>query len=184
MNIANNKRKRDSKRKIEKTFTELLQYKDIQEISVTEICKLTKINRTTFYNNYLDIYDLACEIKRKLEQEVTNLYQDEREHHYNSNNFFYFFQLVKDNPLFFKTYFKLENNPNILTSNEPFQYDINLAKEIFNNEHIDYHIEFFKAGFNAILKKWLDNGCQESVLEMTKILKTEYSNKLNNNSIS
>ena len=30
MNIANNKRKRDSKRKIEKTFTELLQYKDIQ----------------------------------------------------------------------------------------------------------------------------------------------------------
>lgn len=34
------------------------------------------------------------------------------------------------------------------------------------------------------LKKWLDNGCQESVLEMTKILKTEYSNKLNNNSIS
>ena len=87
------------------------------------------------------------------------------------------FQLVKDNPLSFKTYFKLENNPNILTSNEHVQYDINLAKEIFNNEHIDYHIEFFRAGLNAIIKKWLNNNCKESPEEMVKIITSEYKKK-------
>ncbi|MBQ6836792.1 MAG: TetR family transcriptional regulator C-terminal domain-containing protein, partial [Clostridia bacterium] len=40
--------------------------------------------------------------------------------------------------------------------------------------HIDYHIEFFQAGFNAIVKKWLESGCKESPEEMENILKSEY----------
>lgn len=177
MNIANNKRKRLSQEKIEKTFVELLQYKEINQITVTDICKLTHINRTTFYNNYLDIYDLADKIRLKLAEDVTNLYKDERTKGYNSNDFSKIFQLIKDNPLFFKTYFKLENDPNILSSEESYQYDTNLSKVFYNDEYIDYHIEFFKAGFNAIIKKWLNNGCQESVDEMCNILRSEYGHK-------
>ena len=63
MNTTNNKRKKDSQERIEKIFVELLQYKELNEVSVTDICKLANINRTTFYNNYLDIYDLADKIK-------------------------------------------------------------------------------------------------------------------------
>lgn len=177
MNIINNKRKKASKEKIEKIFVELIQEKDLGEISVTDICKIAKINRTTFYNNYLDIYDLADKIKEKLEQDVIELYQDERVKGYNSNDFSKIFNLVKDNQLFFKTYFKLEfDSHNIITND--YQYDTNLSKEIYNDEFIDYHMEFFKAGFNAILKKWLNNGCQESVKDMCNIIKSEYSNKL------
>ena len=177
MNIANNKRKRLSQEKIEKTFVELLQYKEINQITVTDICKLAHINRTTFYNNYLDIYDLADKIRLKLVEDVTNLYEDERTKGYNSNDFSKIFQLIKDNPLFFKTYFKLENDPNILSSEKSYQYDTNLSKVFYNDEYIDYHIEFFKAGFNAIIKKWLNNGCQESVDEMCNILRSEYGHK-------
>lgn len=66
MNVQNNKRKRLSQEKIEKAFVTLLQGKELNQITVTDICKMTGLNRTTFYNNYLDIYDLADKIRLKL----------------------------------------------------------------------------------------------------------------------
>ena len=101
--------------------------------------------------------------------------QDERKKKYNSNDFSKIFRLIKENQLFFKTYFKLENDPNVLPSEEQFQYDTNLAKRYYNNQHIDYHIEFFKAGFNAVVKKWLEGGCKESPEEMYHIIMSEYN---------
>lgn len=176
MNTTNNKRKKDSQERIEKIFVELLQYKELNEVSVTDICKLANINRTTFYNNYLDIYDLADKIKERLEQEISSLYNDERIHQYNSNNFSKIFYLVKENQLFFKTFFKLGFDSGDMFDDN-YQYDTNLSKEFYEDKHITYHIEFFKAGFNAILKKWLNNGCQESVEEICEILRSEYSFK-------
>ena len=177
MNVQNNKIRKVSQEKIEKAFVTLLQEKELNQITVTDICKITKLNRTTFYNNYLDIYDLAAKIRLKLIQDVDDLYHDENIMKYNSNDFSKIFHLIKKNQLFFKTYFKLENDSNMLPSKENFRYDTNLAKKYYNNQHIDYHIEFFKAGFNAIVKKWLKNGCKESPDEIYQILMSEYDNK-------
>ena len=56
MNTKNNKRKRESQRKIETAFIELLQEKELNQISVIAICKKANLNRSTFYSSYLDIY--------------------------------------------------------------------------------------------------------------------------------
>lgn len=40
MNTINNKRRKESKDKIEKIFVNLIQTKEINEISVTEICNV------------------------------------------------------------------------------------------------------------------------------------------------
>ena len=57
MNIPNNKRRKASVEKIEKTFLQLIQKKNIDEISISTICEISKLNRSTFYSNYIDIYD-------------------------------------------------------------------------------------------------------------------------------
>ncbi len=175
MNTANNKRRKQTRDKISKVFITLLQTKEITEISVTDICKLAKINRSTFYVNYLDIYDLADQIGKQLEQEVAFLYQEERNTNNNSNDFLKLFKHIKDNQIFYKTYFKLKMDQNFIDR----EYDYNLSKKLYNDKYIDYHMEFFKAGLNAIIKKWLDNGCKESPEEIENILKSEYANKNN-----
>lgn len=43
--------------------------------------------------------------------------------------------------------------------------------------NMEYHIEFFKAGMSAIIKKWLLNNCKESPEEMIEILDSEYKGK-------
>lgn len=175
MNTPNNKRKRDSKDKIEKVFVELLQGREINDISVTDICKKTKLNRSTFYANYLDMYDLADKIREKLEIEVDNLYKEEKEKKYNSNNFLKLFENIKENQIFYKTYFKLNMDKN--TKLSQYEYDYHLVKTIYDDKYIEYHIEFFMAGFNAIIKRWLFNGCKETPEDMNEIITSEYKNK-------
>lgn len=170
MNISNNKRKKESIVKIEKVFLELIQTKEINQISVTDICKKAELNRTTFYSNYIDIYDLAHKIKEKLEYNVFELYKDERENKYNNNDFLKLFKHIKENQLFYKTYFKLGFDKNFIVD----RYDYNQAYLYYNEKNLYYHIEFFKAGLTAIIKKWLNNGCKETPEEIFEIIIAEY----------
>ncbi len=169
MNVKNNKRRRESVEKIEKAFMELLVNRELKEIYVSDICKLTGINRSTFYANFEDVYDLADKIKEKLEEEFSELF----ENYDTENNYFgaiTMFRHIKDNQLFYKTYFKLgydENHPVMI-------YDLERAKKHFDVKYVDYHIEFFRHGINAIIKMWLSGGCKESPEEMEEILKQEY----------
>lgn len=175
MNTPNNKRKKESMERIEKVFIELLQTKELSEISVSDICKRAGLNRTTFYANYTDIYGLADTIRDKLESEVSNLYQEEITQGFNSNDYLKLFQHIKDNQIFYQTYFKLgyDNNYKIIL------YDIDLASKHFQNRFIEYHMEFFKAGITQIIKIWLKNGCKESPKDMFEIIKSEYHGRNN-----
>ena len=112
MNIKNNKRKRESIEKIEKVFIELLQTYELDKISVSAICKRTGLNRSTFYANFIDIYDLADKTKKHLEDEFLTLYSDEISGKSSTDNFLKLFGHIKENQLFYKTYFKLVTDNN------------------------------------------------------------------------
>ena len=146
MNTPNNKRRKNSQEKIERAFVHFLQTKEINEISVTDICKEAKLNRSTFYANYLDVYDLAEKIVKKIENDVFMLYQEERETKNNTNDFLKLFRHIKENQIFYKTYFKLNRDKHFIIQ----QYDTNLSKLMYEDKFIDYHIEFFMAGLNEV----------------------------------
>lgn len=54
-----NRKREHSLTAIQSAFCSLLKNKSLDQISVTEICKCADINRSTFYANYVDIYDLS-----------------------------------------------------------------------------------------------------------------------------
>lgn len=179
MNIANNKRKRMSQEKIEKAFLEFIQTGDIDDISVTDICKATGLNRSTFYANYVDIYDLVDKIKDKMVNDFFNVYKEETIKKVHSYDFLKLFQHIKDNQLFYKTYFKLDLD---LSSSVEFIDEVEVNRFDRSFEDVDYHVAFFKAGLNAIIKKWLDNDCDKSPEEILNIIKREYKYiKIDNN---
>ena len=65
MNVRNNKRRRESQEKIERAFIELLQTREIKDITVSDLIKTTELNRSTFYAYYTDIYDLHQKILKE-----------------------------------------------------------------------------------------------------------------------
>jgi len=165
MNIKNNKRKRESIEKIEKAFINMLQHKEINQISVTDICKETGLNRSTFYANYIDIYDLADKLREKLEKDFAEQFGENA-----VREAVTMFRHVYENQLFYKTYFKLGYDE----KHQVYIYDTQRAEQDFGGKHIKYHIEFFRNGINSIIKMWLNDGCRETPEEMAEILKSEY----------
>lgn len=169
MNTKNNKRRRDSQEKIEKAFIELLQTRQIKEITVSDLVKATGLNRSTFYANYIDIFDLADKTREKLEREFSNLFAD-YDYFNERTGADKMFAHIKENQIFYKTYFKLCYDEKHLIS----IYDARRAAQEHMDSNIKYHIEFFRNGLNAIIKLWLVGGCQESPEEMAQVLKAEY----------
>ena len=180
MNVKNNKRKKNSIKRIENAFMTLLQVKDVNEITVAEICKKAELNRSTFYANFFDIYDLAEKIREHLEADLneqfdgmTNVVGSDFE------NTVRFFTHIKENQLFYRSYFKLGHDKSFKLIN----YDIGKALLPFNNEAIEYHIEFFRNGLNAVIKLWLTNGCKESPKEIAEVIRKEYTGRITNQPI-
>lgn len=175
MNISNNKRKQTTMEKIDKAFVTLLQKKEINEINVTDLVNLAGINRSTFYIHYIDIYDLADKIKEKMWNDILSLYQEESIGKYHSYNFLKLFEHIKNNQIYYKTLFKL--NFDFSEYLDTYKSD-NIALKYFTSmKNINYHVVFFKAGLNAIIREWIFNGCKESPEEINDILKNEYKGK-------
>ncbi len=170
MNVKNNKRRQQSREKIEKVFIELLQTTDISRITVSDICKRTGLNRSTFYANYTDIYELADSIKESLENQVVGVYSEEWESKTHTHDFLKLFRHIRENQIFYKTFFKLDYDN---TYQSVFLSAEHLAAQ-FDDDYLPYHIEFFKNGLNAIIKKWLAGGCRETPEQMCRILESEY----------
>lgn len=169
MNVKNNRRRRESQEKIEKAFIELIQTREIQEIAVADIIRMTGLNRSTFYANYLDIYDLADKIRTKLEEDFSSMFTEASDDN-EQNGSLKMFRHIYENQIFYKTYFKLQYDE----SQKISIYDRNVAIRYGLEENIEYHIEFFRHGLNAIIKMWLAGGCRETPEQMVDILKREY----------
>lgn len=170
MNTKNNRRRRASVEQIEKAFMEALQSKALHEITVSALCKQCGLNRSTFYANFLDVYDLADRVRAHLEDEVNRLYEKEQSQKFNSNDYLRLFRHIEANQSLYRTYFKLGYDNQFKLK----CYDVYQAKCHFDNQHIAYHVEFFRSGLNAIVKMWLESGCKETPEEMDQIIRDEY----------
>lgn len=148
MNVKNNRRHQETIDNIENAFVSLLRDKELNKISVTELCEAAKIDRSTFYANYEDISDLANEVSAKIEKRL-------KEHPHTDGEFAWIFEYIQANKDVFEIYFKL---------------GISQAKT-------DYKLLFFRNGAYSVAKMWFDGGCIESSEQMGEILKREY-NKL------
>jgi AcrR family transcriptional regulator len=170
MNTVNNKRKKESIEKIEKVFIQFIQTKEINEISVSDICKEAHINRSTFYANFIDIYDLVDKLRNKMVLDYASIFKDNTDGH-TPENYLKMFKHIKENQIFYRTYFKLNYDKYPIPE---YYYDIEFAKKWHRDKLIEYHVEFFKAGITALIKKWLYNGCKESPEEIVEVLVSEY----------
>ncbi len=169
MNTKNNKRRQATRESIEAVFAALLQTREITRITVREICERAGINRSTFYANYLDVYDLADTIRDGLEAQVNALYEGDIS--YNCGlDYLRLFRHIRDNRSLYDTYFKLGYDHRQVVD----LGNIGKRQRWVPEEHLDYHVEFHKAGLNAIIKKWLSSGCVETPEEMVRIIEDEY----------
>ena len=65
-----------TKKNIRDAFLELRRKQSIDEIKVNALCEKAMINKTTFYNHYQDIYELAKELESEVLDSFFNNFSD------------------------------------------------------------------------------------------------------------
>lgn len=60
-----------SRRMIKTTLAELLMENELSHVTVTNLCSMADINRSTFYSHYLDIYDVMEDMEEEFVQKVS-----------------------------------------------------------------------------------------------------------------
>lgn len=62
-----------TKRMLQEGLLRLLEHKDLERISVTELCREAGVNRATFYNHYDSPQGLLTELEARMAQELNSL---------------------------------------------------------------------------------------------------------------
>lgn len=174
-NKSDNKRKQASKEHMFKALFKLIQTKRLADISVSELCDLAEVNRTTFYNHYDNVNALARDARQNILNEFARQFEGNHDG-YTPNNLLIMFQHFYYNQIVYRTYFQL--NPSYDEMLDIYNKD--QAKQHYPGQTdnlMRYHAEFFAAGMTAIIRRWLFGGCKETPAEMVKVITTEYSSK-------
>lgn len=183
MNTPNNKRRQNTDEAIVRAAFEcmVLGGKPISKITVREICEAAKINRSTFYAHYLDVYDLF----ERVEIQMAEMCYERIQKNFTTGGGLRgaleaVFQFVKEYKEFYMLYFNEENRAFHLIEVmcAPFQDSIKKIQEEDMGYGVPgegiFHLQFFTSGITAILITWLAGNCKESPSELYGIIEREY----------
>lgn len=161
----------------------LLEKKDIEFITVTEITKKAGVNRSTFYLHYENIYELFEETVSALNQEFINSFTASVPFQVESPNTAFllteeyltpYLIFCKKNRRILKL---VHQKPHLFKNDNAYQkmYDKifypAISQFIKDETQKVYNLEFFTQGVVGIIKKWLALDCVTEIDELIAVIK-------------
>ena len=169
-----------TKQIIKESFVELLRKKEINKITVSELCELADINRATFYRYYIDIYDLLEKVGKELVENLKKMLADYKDSPLREVIKAYLLML-KDNSELTKMIFS--NNKNISFFNDFFEYiyynykikQLDNVKNINESDTIMPFIFIFN-GALGVINYWIQNDFEDDIDKISELIeKTSYT---------
>lgn len=159
----------------------LLEKKNYDQITVKELCEKAGVNRSTFYLHYESMDDLLVETIEMLNKEFQNSFSETTIKNDNPRPDFFiteeylipYLSFVKKNKRTLKT---IHDNPKLF--NVKNKYNI-MCEKIFypaiksylvSQKEIPYILEYYTKGVVAIINKWIELDCEDSIEYLTKLI--------------
>lgn len=172
-----NRRVRYTKMVLKESFINLLEKKDISQISIKEICEDADINRATFYAHYSDQYDLLRKIENELIDNV-NAHLDKIDEISNDMSAVLIaekiFEYIKENAKLCKLLLSERGDFSFQKQIMMLVYD-KIITELTDNHRItkedaEYVYSFTITGCVGIVQKWLDDDMKKSPRFMAEMV--------------
>ena len=164
---------------MDEALISLLKLKDLEYITVKEICEKAGVNRSTFYLHYETIADLVNEAMETMNQRFMSYFADtkgiaEELNHTDLSNLVLitrdylepYLRFVSENKDLYRAAFR---NPKEMQANVKYGY---IKKYIVEpilkrfgvpDAYWRYYIAYYIDGTMAIIKEWLETDCRDSV---------------------
>lgn len=166
-----------TKHAIFKAFVELLNEKDVNQITITDIAKKANINRKTFYNYYSDAYEVMEEIENlTVEAFINNIGTVEFTNmaDFLTEIFIKFTETVNKDLEFFNLLFKTNNRSFLIVKivealKEYVQKRIEESNEL-DIPRFEVGSNFYLSGVLSVYMNWFMNNYDQSIEEISALL--------------
>lgn len=172
---------------MDQAFLTLLEKKDIEYITVKEICEAAGVNRSTFYLHYETIGDLLAEsvqymneqflehMKLRTEGFVSRIQECPLDELYLVTPTFLtpYLEYITKNKRLFRTTLKNSNSLDLnKTYSRMMEHVFIPILERFQITEADqnYILAFYIHGLMAIISEWLKNDCTDSISHVSAIM--------------
>ena len=148
-----------TKRKIQNALLELAEKKNIEEITVKDICIKADIAKQTFYNNYRDKYDVVAGIYINDMYDADNMNRND----YGLDQLTEAFRRIFARKNFYKNVLAVKSQNSLADFIDQFDMEINsrIMKQYYQIDELTsemiYAIKYHSAGCLEILKEALEN---------------------------
>lgn len=169
---------------IKTAFAELLNEKDINKITVTDIVDRANISRGTFYAHYLDVYDLYAAIQSNMIEAIDELFERLGTRNVILNpsealmRALIFLELNKDYYRLFVTSSNGQQLQNRIVGRLEDNFTAEL-REMIPPECMDGvmgYLAFILGGIQKVTVNWLEDKLQISALAVAELLSNAYIN--------
>ena len=149
--------------------------KELHKITVKEIIEKAEISRVTFYNHYLDVYDLHDKFEESLMLEMASLVLELEDLPY-SEVFSKIIGFVSENRAAFRMIFspngtnKMRFRLGTLLEGLLRQLYLEENEGSANDRNVDYMIYYRAQGIILVIQKWVLDDFKEPAEIITKIM--------------
>lgn len=166
--MATDRRTKYTKTVIRQALFELLNEKPINKITVTDICKLADINRSTFYSYYEDVYALLTQIQNEMFENIVFTLNTE-------DWFNQILKLVDANRDLCQVLIGPHGDSSFIRQLFYLGYDNSMRvwHEMYpkaTESELDYSYAYLASGMIGILENWIGSGYKQSIDEVGRLI--------------
>ncbi|HHV97641.1 MAG TPA: TetR/AcrR family transcriptional regulator [Clostridiaceae bacterium] len=163
---------------IKESLINLLEKKDISQITIKEICENADVNRSTFYSHYTDQYDLLRKIEDEFLDNIKDYLSELEQKNKNEVNPVLLaekiFDYIKANAKLCKLLLSERGGLNFQKRVMTLVYDT-IINELTDNSKItkedaEYVYSFTITGCVGIVQKWLNDDMKKSARYMAEMV--------------
>lgn len=175
--------------RMDEALLALLEKKDLEYITVKEICRQADVNRSTFYLHYETISDLVDETLEMINQRFRSYFPQQEEELLRDMDsreredlvlvtreyLLPYLRFIRDNKKVYRVAFRNPSSVRAHTRYRELKQDIlNPILERFKIpvDHRDYYMAYYVEGITAIIKEWLRQDCADEVEMIADIIES------------
>lgn len=169
---------------IRNALISLMSEKELQDITISELSARAQINRKTFYRHYRAISDVVTEFEDELLSDFSDILKSSKTSIFDIGAVLKEISaLISGNQDYFQKLLKL--NPELFSGGRVkamLRRSLEIALrdicKISDEQTLHALSEFTISGFLALYSAWFDEGCRESLDELTEISRKMISDGL------
>lgn len=149
-----------------------------EKITVSHLCQVGQINRSTFYAHYLDIFDLLEQTEQEKRQALMVGFREEVNHRkmsfLDSESLLQFLIFIRENGWFYKIVLQTRQHFPVSEGfdelNQLLFNHIKVQQPEISDDDLMYFFVAFQSSFTMILRHWSEENYQKDPKELVNII--------------